>query len=97
MSAKMHSLQNVVEKVVEEKLNELMPMLDCCKCEDCKSDIMALVLNNLKPRYVSTTKGQLFSKLDSVRLQYETDVLTTILKAVAVVSKNPRHDEDTQK
>ena len=39
--------KNVMEHVVEQKLDEIMKSYDGCKCERCRSDIAAITLNNL--------------------------------------------------
>ncbi len=75
----------LVDKVLKD-------MDDICKCEQCKLDIAAIALNNLKPKYVVTEKeGYVFSKADSLKPQFSTDIITEITKAIEVVRDNPRH------
>lgn len=75
----------LVDKVLEE-------MDDVCKCEQCKLDIAAIVLNHLKPKYVVTEKGYVFSKTNSLNPQFNTDIITEITKAIEIVKNNPRHN-----
>ncbi|ACB85296.1 late competence development ComFB family protein [Natranaerobius thermophilus] len=85
-------LQNYMEKVVEKKLEEILTdRKEVCDCQQCKLDIMALALNDLPPRYVVTEKGEVFSKIDSLFVQFSTDVTTAIIKAIDQVKTQPRH------
>ncbi len=71
--------------------NVLKDMDDVCKCQQCRLDIAAIALNNLKPKYVVTEKGYVFSKTDSLKPQFSTDIITEITKAIDIVRNNPRH------
>ena len=86
-----YELTNYMEVVVKDKLEELIDNGDVCKCEQCKKDIMALVLNDLPPRYIVTQKGEVYSKINSLFLQFSTDVTSSIIKAMDKVKKYPRH------
>lgn len=82
---------NVTELLVEEKLDEVIDSLGCCKCEQCRADIISYALNRLAPKYVSTAIGKAYVKLDSLSYQAETDLLTALYEAAEQVKKNPRH------
>ncbi len=45
---------NVMESVVRGRLEFLLQEVDCCKCDKCMDDMMALALNALKPKYVNS-------------------------------------------
>lgn len=85
------ALINMTEQIVRERLTELLKDVDCCKCEQCFNDMLALALNDLKPQYVNSAKGELFSKLNSTKYQKSVDIDIAIVKAINVISKNPRH------
>ena len=80
-----------MEKMVEDKLEQMLPGLNCCKCDTCKTDILCYSLNRLKPKYVSTEQGELLSRVDSVSIPYSTAIMTEIAAAVEIVKKNPHH------
>ncbi len=82
---------NVNEDITRRRLEELLNNYDCCKCEKCMGDMMAIVLNNLKPAYVNTNKGILFKRVNSMLPQSATDLDIEILKAITLVSANPKH------
>ena len=83
---------NFMERVVENKMNEILDKFpELCKCSECLADIKALALNHLEPHYVATEKGELFTKLDSVKVQSEVDVTAAIIEAIEIVKKKPHH------
>ncbi|RRD94318.1 competence protein ComFB [Clostridiales bacterium COT073_COT-073] len=88
-------IHNVMEDFVFDILNDtLKKMPNVCQCEHCKLDIAALILNDLKPRYVVSEQGYVYSKTDLLSRQFGTDLTTEVIKAVMVVSENPRHDKN---
>lgn len=86
------ALINMMEKFVDEKLDELLAGEKCCKCERCQEDIRAIALNKLPAKYVSTHNGELFSKLDSTIRQNSADITVAIAYAIECVSKRPSHN-----
>jgi len=85
-------LKNLMESMVQVKLDEVIDMLDCCKCEQCRMDIVSYALNRLPPKYVATLEGEVYSKLDTLTLQYETDMFSALYQGAVAVSKHPRHN-----
>ena len=83
------SVVNVMEKIVEEHLDFILNEVDCCKCDDCRDDMMAIALNSLQPKYVSTLKGELFSRIDSKKYQNNIDIDVAVAKAIKIVSSSP--------
>ncbi len=84
-----------MEKYVDIKLKELLDKYThVCTCEKCIEDVKAIALNNLKPLYVVTHKGEMFKKMDSMLTQYNVDVTKEIVAAFEKVSKSP---QDCQK
>lgn len=86
---------NVMEEIVPTIVNVLLNSPDyqtVCRCEKCTTDIIALSLNSIPARYVTTDEKrnlvyELFGK-SSMR-----DMLNKhIIGAIHVVRKNPNHD-----
>jgi len=48
-------MEYIVARLLEEAFQEML--LTCCPCEKCRDDVMAIALNNLPFRYVSTDLG----------------------------------------
>ena len=83
---------NVMESVVETTYEQMKDSLGVCACEQCRNDVIALALNYLPPRYVSTASGELYSKAsNSFNAQFSADVHKAIAQAAEQVRRNPRH------
>lgn len=85
-------IKNYMEDVVIHLLyNIVKDREDICRCEKCLSDIAAIALNKLTPHYVVSEKGEVYSKVLNMSIQFEADVTTAILEAMERVSRNPKH------
>lgn len=83
-------LYNVMEKLVMDKLDITLKKMNCCRCDRCKKDIIAMALNKLKPMYVVATKEEINKKMNEFD-KLGLEVTTAVLKAVLRVRKEPRH------
>ncbi|MDE5742097.1 MAG: late competence development ComFB family protein, partial [Oscillospiraceae bacterium] len=70
VNAAEYNVVNVMEEVVRERLDVFLKDVDCCKCDTCIGDMMAMALNTLKPKYVNSKKGALFTKLTATKMQH---------------------------
>jgi len=87
-------IRNYMEDCVAHTIDGILRDIKCCACEKCKCDITAIALNSLSPKYVVTRRGQLYTKLGTLRQQFEVDIIAAITKAAVIVGRNPRHDTD---
>ncbi|PYI54597.1 late competence development ComFB family protein [Paenibacillus flagellatus] len=80
------TVHNMMEEIVRNCLRDLMHNQTRLSGLDEKqqSDIMALALNKLPPRYVSTVRGEMFAKTQ-LRQQVETDVYRELTHAIEKV------------
>jgi len=86
-------VRNCMEIIVDNIINSvLVQYKDICKCEKCIEDIKAIALNNLKPLYVVTEKGNVYARLHELEIQFRTDVIKEIMAAIDIVSKNVQHN-----
>lgn len=87
---------NYMEEIVSKYLYHLLKTdpnyADICKCENCKDDMMAKTLNNLKPYYITTKAGEVFAEYSSLETQKQAEVISEVIKAVEFVSKNKKHN-----
>ena len=84
---------NVMEQMVDEKLSELLDKRDCCKCKQCVDDMRAIALNHLKPKYVSTEAGVLYTRVAaSMEKQSNMDINVAVYNAIDIVAANPHHN-----
>jgi competence protein ComFB len=85
-------IKNYMEDAVDRVFDYMRPNLKgICTCEQCVNDMKALALNNLKPKYVVTHQGEVYSKVGQLHIQSETDIIKEITSASEIVRKKPRH------
>lgn len=84
-------VKNYMEEAVFGLLDDVISQLDVCKCQRCKDDIAAIALNNLKPHYIATEMGEVYTKINNLKDQFYADITKEIVKAAEIVKKNPRH------
>ena len=89
-------VKNYMEEVVYMLLPEILKDINTCRCSKCTLDIVAMALNQLPPKYIVTEKGELYSKISTLRQQFEVDVISAITKAAVLVKRSPRHHEGDQ-
>ncbi|MFT5871481.1 MAG: competence protein ComFB [Clostridium sp.] len=89
----MYTLKNFSEIEVSILLEEVLNRYDnICKCEKCKLDIKALALNCLATKYTVSKQGEIYTKaLAEINKQQTINVITAIIKAIEIVSANPKH------
>lgn len=84
-------VRNIMEEIVYEKMDKVVNSLECCTCEKCRADIAAYVLNHVAPRYVASEKGELFSKVQEMTQNNETEIVMKIVSAAEIIKGSPRH------
>lgn len=85
--------KNIMEDLVDGRLDELMRFSGVCCCERCRADVRTLSLNTLPAKYVMSTSGDVYVRFQSLEPQMQADIVTAIMNAIEVVRANPRHDK----
>lgn len=86
-------LKNYMENLVWQYLDEVLTAHpDACHCEHCRYDIAALTLNFLPPRYVVTSQGQTWAKVNQLNQQFYVDIVSALSNAITIVKSRPHHD-----
>jgi competence protein ComFB len=86
---------NLVKIIAEELLPSVMEKMDVPNTESNRVDVLALALNQLPTKYVTTDEGKQYAKLvDVYKTQYELDVITSLTKACMRVTQKPRTQSD---
>lgn len=62
-----------------------------CDCGQCRDDIMALVLNRMPSRYVSTDRGEAYVKAQFFDPQLTSDIVRELTIAALTVADRPNH------
>lgn len=89
-----HNVFNVVETIAYEKVADIMSRMEMCTCERCTCDVLAIALNTLPTKYVTSDAGKQYIQLEAYKKQLETDVSFAIMKACMTVREAPNHDEE---
>ncbi|MCY6483391.1 late competence development ComFB family protein [Clostridium aestuarii] len=89
----MYSLKNYSEEIVDHLLNKILKEYNnICKCDKCKLDIKAYALNSIKPKYIVTEQGEIYTRaLHEINKQEVINITNAIMQAIEVVSNNPKH------
>lgn len=85
------AVSNIMEEIVRQKLDEMLKGSSCCKCEKCYADMLAIALNMVNPKYVSTKQGELMVKIDETKPQNSADISSAVCKAIEIVKAHPKH------
>ena len=86
-------LINLTEHLVKDRAKEIMERLNVCSCHTCTQDVLALTLNSLDNRFITTKAGKLHVQLEFYKKQYETDIIAALTKACVRVKVSPRHEK----
>ena len=93
----MKQLRNYTEEAVKEYIDKWYGTSGACQCDGCRLDVMAIMLNKLKPKYVVTDTGALYAQMDDFELQNRIDFMSEMTQAIKTVTKRPRHTERPMK
>jgi competence protein ComFB len=81
-----------MEEIVFNLIKEVLADINVCTCEKCVLDIAAVALNDLPPKYIVTERGEIYSRIETLKQQFEVDVIAAITKAAVLVKRKPRHE-----
>ena len=82
---------NVMQILVEEKIEKYVKMFKLCQCPRCMSDVEALTLSRLPAQYVVLSSKNKIPLLTVYRSKYDSQVTTQIIYACKEVMQDPRH------
>lgn len=87
---------NIVEKLVWSKVDEVLDHKpEMCRCEKCRSDVAALALNKLAPRYVASKEGEVWARAaKELDREFEIEVVIALTEAAEIVAANPKHTRE---
>ena len=82
---------NLVKQIAEDLLPSVINQLDIEDTPENREDILALALNKLPTKYVTTSGGKMYSQMiENYKVQYEADVLASLTRAAITVKGKPR-------
>lgn len=82
---------NVMQALVEDKVDKYMKMFGLCTCNRCHIDVVALALSNLPPKYVVAKPHELIPRLSMYEQKFSVVVVTQVMSACRKVLDRPHH------
>jgi competence protein ComFB len=85
-------LVNFMEDVVATYVDEVTTKdKSFCGCPRCRLDVIAIALNDIRPKYVVTTKGYAYARMGELQAQFRADTIVAVTKALKIVKQHPLH------
>ena len=82
---------NLVKQIAVDLLPSVLKNTGLEDTSDNREDILALALNKLPVKYVTTGGGRLYAEcIENFRVQLETDILSSLIRAAMQVKGTPR-------
>ena len=82
---------NVMEVLVDERIERYVRMFGLCDCARCLADVRALALTRLPPKYVVLAESVATPMLSLYRAKFESQVIAQVIQACKTVMEAPRH------
>ena len=83
---------NVMQALVEDKVDSYMKRFHMCTCERCRIDVIALTLTSLPAKYIVVPDTQEVPMLTIYEGRYSAAVIAQLMWACQKVSEHPRHN-----
>ena len=86
---------NVMESVVESKVDKYIDLFGLCHCPRCRADVIALALNRLPAKYIVMPKNEALPRISMYESSLGTVATAEILWACKAVFDAPRHKKES--
>ena len=63
-----------------------------CGCQQCRHDIAAIALTILPAHYVVTPKGETYTKIKAMDIQFTVNIISAITEGIETVKSHPHHE-----
>ena len=80
---------NIMEVLVNSKVDELIRQYEGCDCIQCRADVVALSLNKLPIRYISNITSFL-QQFERYQEEYSSQIQKTIVESICYVKEHPK-------
>ncbi len=81
---------NVMEDLVRVAIDENIDNLGICSCPICRKDLMTLTLNRVTPKYATSEKGAIISKVGTT-VEEKIKILAEVAHTAQQIKEHPRH------
>lgn len=82
---------NVMQALVEDKVDKYMKRFNMCTCHRCRTDVIALTLSSLPAKYIVIPEHESVPMLTIYEGRYSAAVTAQIMWACQKISEHPRH------
>ena len=82
---------NIMEHVVNSKVEEYMQKFDVCTCGRCVADVKALALTHLPAKYIVVEPPAVSPLLNFYSNRFSQQIIVELTKACSIVKENPHH------
>ncbi|WP_322172771.1 late competence development ComFB family protein [Acutalibacter caecimuris] len=82
---------NVMQALVEDKVDKYIERFHMCNCERCRTDVIALALTSLPAKYIVVPESEGVPMLSIYESRYSAAVTAQLMAACQQVSQHPRH------
>lgn len=83
---------NIMQRLVESKVDKYLDMFGVCKCPHCRADVIALALTNLPSKYVVIEHNRLNPRVNFYESRFDTEIARNLTQACLAVKDRPHHD-----
>ena len=82
---------NVMEVLVEERLEKYVKLFGLCSCQRCMADVRALALSRLSAKYVVLPPHAVNPMMSLYQAKFDSTVIAQVIYACKAVMESPRH------
>lgn len=82
---------NVMQALVEDKVDKFMERFQMCTCPRCRTDVIALTLTSLPAKYIVVPENEGVPMLSIYEGRYSPAVTAQLMWACQKVADHPRH------
>ena len=72
---------NIMEDILRLKLEEILPQLNTCNCEQCQDKIIETAIKKFPPIYANDPQDYLMKKASILDFQFNADVVVALTLA----------------
>lgn len=87
------SYLNVMEILVEERLEKYVRLFGLCSCPRCLADVRALALSRLPAKYVVLPASAVRPMMSLYQAKFDAAVIAQVIQACKTVMESPRHEQ----
>lgn len=84
---------NVMERLVDERLEKYVQLFGLCSCPRCLADVRALALSRLPAKYVVLPASSEAPMMSLYQARFDSMVIAQVIQACKTVMESPRHTQ----